>query len=111
MAHRLRFDGVTAVKMIHFPSGVDSDWVLIYPQYSDIILTSIEKRMDVSLVSAVKAIEEGTFTGGLHAGTLENGSVGLAPFHSLDGLVSPKVKADLEQIQAGIIAGEIETKP
>jgi hypothetical protein len=43
--------------------------------------------------------------------TLENGEVGISPFHNLDALVSAKVKADLEQIVADIRAGKIKTRP
>jgi basic membrane protein A len=53
----------------------------------------------------------GTFTGGTHIGTLETGEVAIAPFYNLDSLISAKVKADLEQIKADIIAGKIKTKP
>jgi WD40 repeat protein/basic membrane lipoprotein Med (substrate-binding protein (PBP1-ABC) superfamily)/transcriptional regulator with XRE-family HTH domain len=91
--------------------GVDTDWALTYPEYADVVLTSIQKRLDVSVLSAVKAITQGTFTGGAHLGTLENGGVSLAPFHSLDALVLPQIKADLEQIKTDIIAGKIKTGP
>jgi basic membrane protein A len=91
--------------------GVDTDWVITYPEYAAVILTSIEKRLDVSVVSAVQAIVDGTFTGGTHLGTLENGGVRIASFHNLDELVSPMVKADLEQIKADILAGKIKTMP
>jgi basic membrane protein A len=91
--------------------GVDWDWALSYPEYADVVLTSIEKGYGVAPVEAVKAIVDGTFTGGTHIGTLKEGEVGLAPFHGLDGLISAKVKADLEQIRAGIAAGQIKTKP
>ncbi|HET7090119.1 MAG TPA: BMP family ABC transporter substrate-binding protein [Anaerolineae bacterium] len=90
--------------------GVDTNYAVSFPEYADIILTSIEKRLDVSVVLAVKAIVDGTFTGGTHVGTLENSGVGISPFHNLDALVSPEVKADLEQIKADIIAGKIKTK-
>ena len=62
------------------------------------------------MVRTAKSIEDGTFTGGSHLGTLETGEVGLAPFHELDSLISDEV-ADLEQIKADIIAGKIKTKP
>jgi len=91
--------------------GVDTDWAVGLPEYEEIILTSVEKHVDVSVMSAIKAIIDGTFIGGNHIGTLENGGVSLAPFHSLDALVSPKVKADLEQIKSDIIAGKIKTRP
>jgi len=81
------------------------------PEYRDIVLTSIMKNLDVSVVRAVKAIQDGTFSGGEHIGTLETGEVDLAPFHQFDSLISAKVKAELEQIKADIIAGKIKTKP
>jgi WD40 repeat protein/basic membrane lipoprotein Med (substrate-binding protein (PBP1-ABC) superfamily) len=91
--------------------GVDTDWTLTYPENADITLTSIEKRVDVSVIETIRAIQEGRFTGGLHTGTLENGGVSISPFHQLEGRVPAKVKADLQSIKAGIIAGEIKTKP
>ena len=91
--------------------GVDNDWAVSEPTYADIILTSVMKNLDVSVVQAVKAIEDGTFTGGIHIGTLETGEVGLAPFRQFDSLVSDEVKTELEQIKADITAGKIKTKP
>lgn len=88
--------------------GVDVDWTLLAPEFSEIVLTSVEKRYDAS---AAQAVIDGTFSGGAHIGTLENGGVGISPFHDLDSLVSPQVKAELEQITADIIAGKIKTKP
>ncbi len=91
--------------------GVDTDWFVTFPEFADIILTSIEKRFDVSIVLASKAIAEGKFTGGIHLGTLETGEVRLAPFHQLEALISDQVKADLVRIAADIIAGKIQTRP
>jgi basic membrane protein A and related proteins len=91
--------------------GVDNDWAVSEPTYADILLTSVMKNLDASVVQTVKAIEEGTFTGAIHLGTLETGEVGLAPFYQFDSLISAHVKADLEQIRKDIIAGKIETKP
>jgi basic membrane protein A len=91
--------------------GVDTDSAVTNPEYANIILTSITKNYDVSVVQAVNAIVEGTFTGGIHIGTLETGEVGLAPFHELNSLISAKIKAGLEQIKEDIIAGVIKTKP
>ena len=91
--------------------GVDTDWVVTRPEYANIILTSIVKNFDVSVVQTVKAIQANTFTGGVQVGTLETGEVSLAPFHGLEALISTKVKADLEQITKDIISGKIKTKP
>ena len=91
--------------------GVDTDWAVTAPEFADILLTSIEKRYDVSVVDAARSIVDGDFFGGVHTGTLETGEVGISPFHNLDALVSPAVKADLQQIIADIIAGKIQTTP
>ncbi|MGH2592235.1 MAG: BMP family lipoprotein, partial [Anaerolineae bacterium] len=91
--------------------GVDTDWTVSAPEYADIVLTSIEKRLDLSVLSAVKAIANGEFAGGLQVSTLENGEIGISDFHGLSAMVTEEVKADLEQITADIIAGTIKTKP
>jgi basic membrane protein A len=91
--------------------GVDSDWFLTSPDYADIVLTSVMKNMDVTVLDAVKQVKEGTFKGGVTVGTLSNGGVGLAPFHNLESMVSADLKAELEQVKADIIAGKIKTRP
>ena len=91
--------------------GVDTDWAVTNSEFADIVLTSILKHYDTSVVQAVKAIEDNTFTGGIHTGSLASGEVGLSSFHRFDPLISAKVKAELEQIGADIIAGKIQTKP
>ncbi len=91
--------------------GVDSDWYLTAPDYKDIVLTSVMKLMDVTTFNAIKAAMDGTFAGGLILGNLENGGVGLAPFHDLDSMVSAELKAELDEIKAGIIAGTVATAP
>jgi basic membrane protein A len=91
--------------------GVDTDWAITNPEYADIILTSIIKNYDVSVVQVVRAIAGDTFSGGEHVGTLETGEVSLAPFHEFDSLISVRVKADVEQIKRDIIAGKIKTEP
>lgn len=91
--------------------GVDSDWYLTAPDYKDIILTSVLKNMDITTFNAVKAAMDGTFEGGVTVGTLENGGVGLAPFHDLDSLVSAELKAELEQLKADIIGGTVVEAP
>jgi basic membrane protein A len=91
--------------------GVDTDWALSNPEYANIVITSITKNYDVSVKLAVKAIEENTFSGGTHVGTLETGEVGIAPIREFNSLISARVKAELEQIKADIISGKIKTQP
>jgi basic membrane protein A len=82
-----------------------------FPEYEDIILPSIEKSLNVSVMSAIEAIVENTFIGGSHIEILGSGEVGIAPFHNLASLIPAKVKSDLEQLQKDVIAGKIKTKP
>ena len=91
--------------------GVDTDWVVSAPDFRDVILTSVIKKMDVAVFTAVQQVQDNTFGGGTYIGTLENDGVGIASFHDLDALVSDELKAELEEIIAQIIAGEIQTSP
>jgi basic membrane protein A and related proteins len=83
--------------------GVDTDWTVSSPEYTDIILTSILKNMNVAVYDAVKAQAEGTFAGGVYVGTLANGGVGLAEIAG----ASDELKAGLEAVKQGIIDGSI----
>ena len=51
---------------------------------------------------------DGTFVGGITAGTLENGGVGLAPFHDLDSMIPADLKAELDDVSAKILDGTIK---
>lgn len=91
--------------------GVDSDWVLTSPEYAPIALTSVMKNMDITTFGAIESVIDGTFEGGVTVGTLENGGVGLAPFHDLESMVPAELQAELDEVAAGIISGEIQTSP
>lgn len=88
--------------------GVDTDWTVTNPEFKNIILTSVEKRFDISVVLASNAIQEGWFSGGVHVGTLETGEVGIS---SINAFLSPSLQAELDQIIKDIIAGKIKTSP
>lgn len=87
--------------------GVDSDWFLTSPEYGAITLTSVQKKMDATTMDVIKSVVDGTFTGGLAVGTLENEGVAIAPFHDLSSLVSAELQAELDQLKADIISGAI----
>jgi phosphate/phosphite/phosphonate ABC transporter binding protein len=91
--------------------GVDSDWYLTAPDYADITLTSVLKNMDITTLAAIKSAMDGTFAGGLTVGTLENGGVGLAPFHDLEAMVPADLVAELDAVKAEILAGTLATNP
>jgi len=91
--------------------GVDADWVLTNPQYAAITLTSVLKNMDITTMNVIKSVIDGSFTGGVTVGTLENGGVGLAPFHDLASMVSADLQAELDDVAAKLIAGELSAVP
>jgi basic membrane protein A and related proteins len=91
--------------------GVDTDWTVSSPEYTDITFTSVLKNMDVAVFEAIKAELEGTFQGGVFVGTLANNGVGIAPFHQLDAMVSAETKAELDGIKQLIIDGQVQVMP
>jgi len=91
--------------------GVDADWYNTVPDFADIVLTSVLKNMDVTTMESIKMVIEDTFEGGVIVGTLENGGVGLAPFHDLDSMVPAELKAELDTVKAGVLDGSISVKP
>jgi basic membrane protein A len=91
--------------------GVDTDWTVSSPEFSSITLTSVVKRMDVAVFGSIRDVLEGTFSGGRYIGTLENGGVGLAPFHELNSSVPQELAVELEQVTNAIIAGNIPISP
>jgi len=85
--------------------GVDSDWAVTAPDYSDIILTSILKNMGPAVFDVVDEAVGTGFTNEPYFGNLANDGVGLADFRGAP--VSDEIKAKLDEIKAAIIAGEI----
>jgi basic membrane protein A len=88
--------------------GVDTDQFVSAPEYGDVTLTSIMKRIDNAVLASVKAVADGTFAGGVYVGTLANEGVGLAPFHDFDASVSADLKAGIDALKAKIIGGAVE---
>jgi basic membrane protein A len=107
--------GAAGVVLAHGGSayviGVDNDWTVSAPAYASVTLTSVVKKLDKSVLTAVGALVNGTFKGGTNTSLLASGEVDIAPFHQLDSVVPAKVKTDLDTIRAGIVSGAIATSP
>ncbi|HFC12644.1 MAG TPA: BMP family ABC transporter substrate-binding protein, partial [Anaerolineae bacterium] len=82
--------------------GVDTDWTQSASEFADIVLTSIMKRMDISVAEVAKQVASGSFEGGLFVSTLENGGVAVT-----DG----PYDVDISGLIDMIISGEIATSP
>ncbi|GAA1926128.1 BMP family ABC transporter substrate-binding protein [Nocardioides lentus] len=87
--------------------GVDADLFETDPDIGDLVLTSVQKGMDVSTYEAVLAAGEGSFDGEPYVGTLENEGVGLAPFHDFESQISDSLAGELDDVRQQIIDGEI----
>lgn len=89
--------------------GVDDDWTQTVPQFADVILTSVLKKMNATTMEAIKMVMDGTFAGGFVVGTLENTGVDISPIAA--AAANDALTAELDEIRAGIVAGTIQTKP
>ncbi|HCR71561.1 MAG TPA: BMP family ABC transporter substrate-binding protein [Anaerolineae bacterium] len=86
--------------------GVDVDWTVSAAEYTDVILTSVLKNVNVAVYDTTAAVVDGSFAGGVYVGTLENSGVGLAAVAG----ASDELNAELETITQGIIDGSISVE-
>ncbi len=69
-----------AKDMGKYAIGVDSDQAVTAKDYKDVILYSMEKRVDVAAIDTIKAVQDGSFKGGTHKVLgIKEGAVGIAP--------------------------------
>lgn len=90
--------------------GVDADWTVTAPKYTDVILTSVLKNIDVAVFDTIKAASASDFAGfggESYVGTLANDGVGLADVAS--GAISKDIEDELEDVRQGIIDGTIDS--
>jgi basic membrane protein A len=89
--------------------GVDVDQYETYPEVAGSLVTSAAKNMDVAAGDAVRAYVAGNLEGGIQLATVENGGVGLAPYHEQDSNIPDECKTAVEEAEAGLAAGTIDT--
>ncbi|HET6562697.1 MAG TPA: BMP family ABC transporter substrate-binding protein [Marmoricola sp.] len=86
---------------------VDTDGCVSAAEYCDVLLTSVVKGMDVAVEEAIKASLNDEFSNEVYTGTLENGGVGLAPFHEQEDAVPAELADKIEELKQQIIDGEL----
>ena len=92
--------------------GVDKDVALTSPEYEDMVLTSVEKRMTQAVLDIITDLEGGAdFSIDPYVGTLENDGTALSDFYAFDDKISDETKAKLEELKQGIIDGSIVPVP
>jgi basic membrane protein A len=87
---------------------VDTDGFVSAPDYQDIFITSVVKKIDNAVFDTAKAASEDNFSGDAYVGTLENEGVDIAPFHNFESKVPSDLQSELDAIRAGIISGDIK---
>jgi len=87
--------------------GVDTDWFVSSPDYASIVLTSVQKKVDVAVFNTIKDVQDGKFTGGTKTYTLADGGVDMAPFHDFDSQVPADLKTQIDAAKKALIDGSL----
>ena len=80
-----------------------------YPEVKDALVSSAMKNVDVAVYEYLKSINGGTAKAGVLTANIQNGGVGLAPFHDWDSKVPQTVKDKIAAAEAGLKDGSIVT--
>ncbi|KQQ95887.1 hypothetical protein ASF62_05295 [Leifsonia sp. Leaf325] len=87
---------------------VDNDGFDTLPaKYHPVLLTSVLKNTEDAVAQIVTDDAAGTFDPAPFIGTLENGGVGLAPFHDLASSVPQELSDELDALKAKIVDGSV----
>jgi basic membrane protein A len=87
--------------------GYDVDQYNTYPEAKDALMSSTQKKADVAVYNYLKTIADGSVKAGVSTSTLQNGRVGLAPFHDWDSRIPDDLKAQIQKASDGIKDGSI----
>jgi basic membrane protein A len=87
--------------------GVDTDWFITAPEYQDVILSSVMKKINVAVYNTIKDVVDGKFTAGTVTYTIADGGVDLAPYHSFDSAVSDSLKAEITTLKQQLVSGSL----
>jgi len=89
-------------------SGLDQYQAL--PGERTILLTSAVKRPDTAVYAFLEQMRQGDLSGtSVEVGTLENGGVGLAPYHDTDRQIPDWLKQEVAEIEEAIQEGKLDT--
>lgn len=88
--------------------GVDVDQYNTLPEAQDALMTSAQKNVDVAVYNYLKTVADGSVKAGISTGALQNGGVGLAPFHDWDNKIPAELKAQIQKASDGIKNGSIK---
>ena len=97
-----------AAKENNLPAiGANVDQYYTDPEAQSALLTSAQKNVDVAVYNYLKTVADGSVRAGTSTGTLQNGGVGLAPFHDWDSRIPADLRAQIQTASDGITSGSI----
>ena len=88
--------------------GVDSDQ---YDEAPGVILTSMVKRVDTAVFDTIRDVQAGRWSGGVHEFGLKESGVTWVYDDRNKALVPDAVKAQVDSLQALIVAGSLKVPP
>jgi basic membrane protein A len=98
-----------AAKENNLPAiGADVDQYNTDPEVQPALISSAMKNVDVAVYNYLKTVADGSVKAGISTGTLQNGGVGLAPFHDWDSKIPADLKAQIQKASDGIKDGSIK---
>ncbi len=89
---------------------VDTDGCVSAAAYCSVLLSSVQKGMDVAVKKTITAAVDRKFTNQPFVGTLANGGTNLAPYHDWDSKIPSDLKTKIDQLKQDIISGKIKIK-
>ena len=89
--------------------GADVDEYDTDPEVQSALISSAMKKVDVAVYNYLKTVADGSVKAGISTGTLQNGGVGVAPFHDWDSKIPANLKAQIQKASDGIKDGSIKT--
>ncbi|CAG0944618.1 Membrane lipoprotein TmpC [Anaerolineae bacterium] len=89
--------------------GVDVDQYNTYPEVKDALITSAAKNVDTAVYNYLKSVSDNSSKAGMFTANVQNGGVGLAPYHDWDSKIPQAVKDKVKTALDGLKAGSIPT--
>jgi basic membrane protein A and related proteins len=97
-----------AAKENNLPAvGINIDQYNTDPEIQSALITSAMKNVDVAVYNFLKSVADGSVTAGISIANLQNGGVGLAPFHDWESKIPSDLKAQIQKAGDGLKDGSI----
>jgi basic membrane protein A len=89
--------------------GVDVDQYLTYPEVQSALMSSAMKNVDIAVYNFLKTVSDKSVKAGALTANIQNGGVGLAPYHDWDSKIPADVKTKIQEATDGLKNGTITT--